>query len=89
MNNNKSKMDNAAARFWDRYIEFIQKQGVKRGACRWYVKRVEQYTQVHPDQKLITHAPETVTRFLETWGQVLFFAISTVKQITRLDPRCC
>jgi len=63
MNNNKSKTDNAAARFWDRYIEFIQKQGVKGSACRCYVKRVEQYTQAYPDQKLLTHTPGPVTGF--------------------------
>ncbi len=34
MNNNESKMDNAAAIFWGRDIEFIQKQDVKGSACR-------------------------------------------------------
>jgi len=65
MNNNKSKMDSAATRFWDQYIEFVQKQGIKGIACRWYVKRVVQYTQTYPDQKLLAHTLKLVTRFLE------------------------
>ncbi len=69
MNNNKSKTRNTATKFWDRYIEFIQKQGVKGSTCRWYVKRIEQYIQAHPDQKLLTHTPRTVTRFLENEGR--------------------
>ncbi len=54
---------------WDSYIEFIQKQGVKGYAGHWYVKRVEQYTRTYSDQKLLTHAPELVTRFLENEGR--------------------
>jgi len=67
MNNNKSKVDSAVARFWDRHIELFQKQGVKGSACHWYVKRVVQYTQIYPDQKLLAHTPVLVTRFLEFW----------------------
>jgi len=63
MNNYKSKIDSTAAKFWDRHIECIQKQGVKRNACRWYVKWVEQYTQANPDQKLFTYTPWLVARF--------------------------
>jgi len=44
MNNDKSKTENAIAKLRHGYIEFIQKQGVKGSICRWYVKRVEQYT---------------------------------------------
>ncbi len=69
MDNNKSKTDSATERFWDRYIEFVQKQGVKGGACRWYIKRVKQYTQAYPDQKLLAHTPELVTRFLDDEGR--------------------
>jgi len=62
-------VDNAVARFWGRCIEFVQKQGVKGSGRRWYVKRVEQYTQTYPDQKLLAHTPGLVTRFLEDEGR--------------------
>ena len=69
MDNNKSKTDSATDTFWDRYTKFIQKQGVRGNVCRWYIKRVKRYTQAYPDQKLLTHTPELVTRFLEDEGR--------------------
>ncbi len=71
MDNHKSKsiIDHAVARFWGRYIEYIQKQGVKKTACRWYVKRVEQYIQVYPNQKLATHTPALIAQFVEGEGR--------------------
>jgi len=69
MNNNKSKVNSAVAIFWDRHIELFQKQGVKGSACRWYVKRVEQYTQANFDQKLLAHAPRLVAQFLDNEGR--------------------
>lgn len=30
------------ARFWGRYIEIIQKQGIKQPADRWYARYSEQ-----------------------------------------------
>ncbi len=50
-------------------LNSFKNRGVKGGACRWYIKRVKQYTQAYPDQKLLTHTPELVTRFLEDEGR--------------------
>lgn len=69
MDSRKSKADDGTTRFWDRYIKYVQKQGVKGTACRWYVKRVEQYLHAYPDQKLTTHTPELITQFLEGEGR--------------------
>jgi len=35
------------------------------------VKRVEQYTQTYPDQKLLMHTPGLVPRFLEDEGRTV------------------
>jgi len=50
-------------------LSSFKKQGVKGSACRWYVKRVEQYLQAYPDQKMLTHAPGLVLRFLKDEGR--------------------
>jgi hypothetical protein len=43
MNNPSSISPDPVARFWDRYIELLSKQGIKESAQRWYVLRAEHY----------------------------------------------
>ena len=38
-----SDQDEAVRRFWDRYVDYLAKQGVKENARRWYVVRLEHY----------------------------------------------
>ena len=56
------------ARFWDRYLELLAKQGVKESAQRWYVLRAEHYIQTFPDKKLAQHTAEDITGYLEKMG---------------------
>ncbi len=65
MAGDKSKED----RFWDRYLEFIQKRGVKAKRLRWYVKDVERYIAAFSDKKLATHTPDDVSEYLTNLGR--------------------
>lgn len=68
----KSDNSNAVAavdRFWDRYIDLLHKQGVKRPAEHWYVKRAEHYIRVFRDKKLASHTPQDVSQYLSELGR--------------------
>lgn len=55
-----SNSDPAVRRFWDRYIQKLEKQGVKPKFLRWYVIRSEEYLNAFPDRKLALHGPDDV-----------------------------
>ena len=38
----------AVDRFWDQFIDFISKNGVKTSSLRWYVQHAEQYIKDQP-----------------------------------------
>jgi integron integrase len=69
MDNYPTRRCDPADRFWDRYIEFLQKQNIKEPADRWYVKRAEQYIAAFPDKKLVSHTPDDVTRYFTKLGR--------------------
>ena len=66
---NTKTLSNAIDRFWDRYINYLVNQGIKPDACRWYVRRVEQYIEANQGRKLIQHQPEDVTKYLQKLGR--------------------
>ena len=59
----------AASRFWDNYINILIEQEVKESVRRWYVKRVEQYIQRYPDERLRSHSPQHVVDFFTEMGR--------------------
>jgi integron integrase len=59
----------AASRFWDRYINILAEQGVKENIRCWYVKRVEQYIRHYPDERLRSHSSRHVERFFTDLGR--------------------
>jgi integron integrase len=69
MDTDHTHPNDAIGRFWDRYIERLQQQGVKENALRWYVIRSEQYIRAYPDKKLADHTPEDVTAYLMALGR--------------------
>jgi integron integrase len=68
---NKSPVSSSTniERFWDRYIEFLNKQGIKSTATRWYVLRAEQYIKAYPDKKLLEHKAVDVSDYLQKVGR--------------------
>ena len=69
MDNSKGFDQEAASRFWDNYINILIEQEVKESIRRWYVKRVEQYIQHYPDERLRVHAAEYVVGFFTEMGR--------------------
>ena len=69
MSAHTSTTDPRARKVWDRYINKLEKQGVKAKMLRWYVIRAEQYLKAFPDQKLATHGPHEVQAYLEKVGR--------------------
>lgn len=61
--------EQSVARFWDRYIASLQKQGVSQKIARWYVIRAEAYIKAYPGRRVAAHGPEEVTSFLGKLGQ--------------------
>jgi len=62
------QVESARARFWDRYIQELRKQGVKPPFDRWHVKRAEQFIKAHPNQRLRELGPDEVQGYLRRLG---------------------
>jgi integron integrase len=58
--NNKSD-----AAFWDRYIDQLRKQGIKKTALRWYVIRAEAYLKTMGGGDPGSHSAEQVREYLD------------------------
>lgn len=70
MKASNSRSNDPVNKFWDKYIDYIINQGVKKSATRWYVIRVEQYINANSDKKLAQHSPNEVKKFLTTLGLI-------------------
>jgi integron integrase len=57
------------AQFWQRFIQELEKQGVKPTSQRWYVLRVEQYLDAAEGRRLATHGSSDVIGYLERLGR--------------------
>lgn len=69
MDDTTASPQDAVRRFWDRYIELLAKQMVKPESRRWYVRRAEQYIAAYKDERLASHRPEHIVRYLENLGR--------------------
>lgn len=69
MHNHPSTEVNSVNRFWDRYIEFINKQGIIAPKDRWYVKWSERYIGAFKDKKLALHTPQDVSDYFAELGR--------------------
>ena len=56
-------------KFWNNYIEQLNKRAIKETAQRWYVIHVEQYVKSIPDKKLKYHTAENVSQYFSTTGR--------------------
>jgi hypothetical protein len=59
----------ALARFWERYIEIIQNQGVTKSFDRWYVIRAQAYIDARPGWRLKAHQASDLTDYLNALGR--------------------
>ena len=69
MDESKDFDQEAASRFWDNYINVLIEQKVNEKVRRWYVKRVEQYIQYFPDERLRKHTAQHVVGFFTEIGR--------------------
>ena len=69
MKSPKSNQETAVGRFWDRYIDLVHNQGVKRPADRWFVKWAERYIAHFKDRKLASHTPAEVNDYFAELGR--------------------
>jgi integron integrase len=69
MPNSTSTTNGAIDRFWDRFIENLQKQGIKEQHWRWYVIRAERYRQAFPTKRLTRHRADDINAYLKNLGR--------------------
>jgi len=60
------------ARFWDKYIEKTKSYGVNDKACRYYVRRCEDYIKHYKDVRLADHDAQFVDKYLQDLGGKTF-----------------
>lgn len=61
--------DIAVRRFWDRYINCLDNQHIKKDVQRWYVRRVEQYIKHYEDKRLAQHTAEDLVNYFSWLGR--------------------
>jgi len=57
------------SRFWDCYIEQLNKRTIKRSCQRWYVNHVEQLIAAHPELRLAQHTSVSIEAYLHSLGR--------------------
>jgi integron integrase len=55
--------------FWTRYVAYLKKRSVPRGALPWYRRHVEAFIDAHPEARLRDITPEQVERYLAAAGR--------------------
>lgn len=55
-------------RFWDRYIQLLNNQGIKHPFDRWHVRRAEEFIRAFPDRKLAEIGADEVSAYLTETG---------------------
>lgn len=66
----RTTSNTAADRFWNRFIDRAERNGVKEPALRWHVLRAEQYLKAFPDKRLAEHSAGDVTGYFESVGRI-------------------
>jgi integrase len=82
MKNINSRQNSSAKKFWDNYINFLFKEGVKEKICRWYVIRAEQYIKSLPDKLLANHKHDDVAASIQNQilNALVFFFDNVLKK---------
>lgn len=60
--------DPSMERFWDHFIAYVGKKGIKDHVVRWYVRRAEQYISASSNQPLAQHTARHVEQYLRGIG---------------------
>lgn len=55
-------------RFWDRYIQLLNNQGIEQPFDRWHVRRAEEFIRAFPDRKLAEIGADEVSTYLVEAG---------------------
>jgi len=70
MHPDQATHSSAEHRFWQRFAENAQKNGVKEPAVRWHKRHAESYLKAFPDKRLTQHSRADVTGYLEQQGRL-------------------
>jgi len=62
-------MDDAASRFWDKYILKTVSYNVPEGARRWYVRHAEVFIKAQSGRRLSTLTADDIERYLKEKGR--------------------
>ncbi len=58
--------DDAASRFWDKYILKTMSHNVPERARRWYVRHAELFIKAHSGRRLATFTADDMERYVNT-----------------------
>lgn len=70
MGNVQTTRTTAVDRFWSRFIDLAQHNGVKDTTVRWYVWHAERYLKALAGKRLAEHTGADVTGYLESVGRI-------------------
>lgn len=65
----QSEQQARVVRFWQRYLQLLEKYRVPEKARPWYRQRIQLYIDSHAGKRLSEHQPEDVRRWLEDLGR--------------------
>ena len=63
------KTFNAASRFFDNYLNCLDKASIPEKQRRWYVKRIEEFIKAQNGHKIKSLSGPDITQYFETIGR--------------------
>ena len=69
MSDSSSPVPVAVSRFYDNYLNCLQKASIPEKQRRWYVKRIEAFIKTHSGGKIKSLTGQEVSRYLEMIGR--------------------
>ena len=63
------KTSDAASRFFDNYLNCLDKASIPEKQRRWYVKPIEEFIRAQNGHKIKSHSGRGITQYFETIGR--------------------
>ncbi len=70
MSSAQTTTTSAEARFWERFVERLRRNGAKKHTLRRHLRRAEESRKAFPDKRLREHTRSDVTGYLEQAGRL-------------------
>lgn len=68
--NNTFRNNDPFDKFWNKYIDLLNKNNILDKSIPWYVKKAERYINAFPDKRLVTHTTDDIDYYLDSLSKI-------------------